>query len=584
MPLKECDLVMKGGISSGVVYPQAILELAKVYRFRCIGGASAGAIAAAFAAAAELGRETGGFERLEKVAEELARPNFLLGLFQPEPKLENTYELLFKALTQPTTGGKVWGLIKPLILHPLPIGLGVALAASTGWMLTPLAESGRVAVLVLFAVLSLVMGIAVGAGFVAIGKFRQGAKEFQANDFGFVHGFRGSKKRQSTPNLTEWLAYQLDFLSGRVIGQYADYENEKSTPITFGDIESGGKIKLNLIVSNLSQGQAYSWPFREGDRFIFSEVEFRKLFPRRVVDQLVAKAPDEPLPTGYHFLPSSDDLPVVVAVRISLSFPVLFGAVPLYTLTAEGFRCLNKQPETLDAATHLQRNLFSDGGLSSNFPIGLFDSWLPTRPTFGINLTTAERVQDTPAKQVWIPAVNRPFPPEFRPISGFMGFANALFMTSKDHRNNTDMRLPGVRSRVVNIGLASGEGGLNLNMSPETIKKMGEYGQLAGLALVNDFNWEQHRWIRARVLIPRLKEGLESVALATGPAGWLTSAIPSPAADWAYVSQVSGNWKSTLQANFEALHPVAIQWQNSPVIDTVGAPKPTGKMRITSEF
>ena len=47
---------MKGGITSGVVYPLAVCELATVYRLRSVGGSSAGAIAAAAAACAELGR------------------------------------------------------------------------------------------------------------------------------------------------------------------------------------------------------------------------------------------------------------------------------------------------------------------------------------------------------------------------------------------------------------------------------------------------------------------------------------------------------------------------------------------------
>jgi hypothetical protein len=42
----ECDLVMRGGITSGIVYPRAIAKLAKTYNFRSIGGTSAGAIAA----------------------------------------------------------------------------------------------------------------------------------------------------------------------------------------------------------------------------------------------------------------------------------------------------------------------------------------------------------------------------------------------------------------------------------------------------------------------------------------------------------------------------------------------------------
>ena len=65
--LSECDLVMKGGITSGVVYPPAVLALAERYRFRSIGGTSAGAIAAALPAAAEYDRNGGGFRRLAAI-------------------------------------------------------------------------------------------------------------------------------------------------------------------------------------------------------------------------------------------------------------------------------------------------------------------------------------------------------------------------------------------------------------------------------------------------------------------------------------------------------------------------------------
>lgn len=57
--LPSCDLVMKGGITSGVVYPKLIARLADEYRFRSVGGTSAGAIAAAGCAAAEHGRQRG---------------------------------------------------------------------------------------------------------------------------------------------------------------------------------------------------------------------------------------------------------------------------------------------------------------------------------------------------------------------------------------------------------------------------------------------------------------------------------------------------------------------------------------------
>ena len=55
-PQRCCDLVMKGGVTSGIVYPPAICEIAKQYQLIGIGGTSAGAIAAGMAAAAEYRR------------------------------------------------------------------------------------------------------------------------------------------------------------------------------------------------------------------------------------------------------------------------------------------------------------------------------------------------------------------------------------------------------------------------------------------------------------------------------------------------------------------------------------------------
>ena len=74
---------MKGGITSGVVYPLATSALAKRYRLANIGGTSAGAIAAAAAAAAEYGRNVPGrgFMRLTGLPQEAGA--ILFSLFQP---------------------------------------------------------------------------------------------------------------------------------------------------------------------------------------------------------------------------------------------------------------------------------------------------------------------------------------------------------------------------------------------------------------------------------------------------------------------------------------------------------------------
>jgi len=88
---RYCDIVLTGGVASGVVYPWAIVELARHYRFRNIGGTSVGALAAALAAAAEYGRRTGfeqPFEALRRAPADLAhlvgegKATRMLSLFQ----------------------------------------------------------------------------------------------------------------------------------------------------------------------------------------------------------------------------------------------------------------------------------------------------------------------------------------------------------------------------------------------------------------------------------------------------------------------------------------------------------------------
>jgi hypothetical protein len=136
---------------------------------------------------------------------------------------------------------------------------------------------------------------------------------------------------------------------------------------------------------------------------------------------------------GYYFLPKGDDLPVAVAARLSMSFPLLFSSVPLYSLPLwireriedDAFnvseepldalpKSLGQQPERDTSASKERHSIrsalqianrwrnadrtytpkredliphwFSDGGIASNFPIHFFDQWLPKSPTFGITL------------------------------------------------------------------------------------------------------------------------------------------------------------------------------------------------------
>ncbi len=96
---KECDLIMKGGITSGVVYPEAVLELHEEYDFRSIGGASAGAIAAAATAAAQFDSAGGGFARLRDLSRDLRRPGVLSGMFQASGPTRPLFEFFLGTLS-----------------------------------------------------------------------------------------------------------------------------------------------------------------------------------------------------------------------------------------------------------------------------------------------------------------------------------------------------------------------------------------------------------------------------------------------------------------------------------------------------
>jgi hypothetical protein len=142
-----CDLVMKGGITSGIVYPNAVLALTERYRFKNIGGTSAGAIAAAACAAAALGerRKTlegrtelaSGFSGLAAVAETLKRRGFIYSLFQPAPGGRAAFRLIVTLAAKPGPLAATLALLRGIVtiaplelLLTLLLLLGIAYAAA----------------------------------------------------------------------------------------------------------------------------------------------------------------------------------------------------------------------------------------------------------------------------------------------------------------------------------------------------------------------------------------------------------------------------------------------------------------------
>lgn len=238
-PSKDCDMVMKGGITSGVVYPLTIAEVAKTYRLHSIGGASAGAIAACVAAAAEHRRQVagddGGFRDLAGLPQELG--GCLETLFQPTPGLERPFAVLLAAL-DPKPGGKIGRILRAVVRQRVvwfAAGAVLALLAGLYGLVVmgrlPIAGDDRLRFLVA-AIPTLLGAVAAGLLAAGVGLGLLVIRRLPANGYGLCDGL--SNTRPGTP-LTTWLT----LLINRVAGLPADpaaLDDESFVPLTVGDL------------------------------------------------------------------------------------------------------------------------------------------------------------------------------------------------------------------------------------------------------------------------------------------------------------------------------------------------------------
>ena len=190
-PDRLCDIVMKGGITSGVVYPHAVCELAATYRLKNVGGTSAGAIAAAAAAAAEYGRERGGFEELAKLPDEIGADGKLASLFQPARSTRALFKLMLTAVEH--RGGARLPALAVALLRRFPVP--ALLGALPGLALLALAwlASADDLVVALAMTVAAVLLAAIGAyGAVAYRVVGVARTAIPANDYGICSGMPGA--------------------------------------------------------------------------------------------------------------------------------------------------------------------------------------------------------------------------------------------------------------------------------------------------------------------------------------------------------------------------------------------------------
>jgi hypothetical protein len=522
-PAEYCDIVMKGGVTSGVVYPRAAVELSKKYTFKNLGGTSAGAIAAAATAAAEYRRRHGsdaGFVRLAQLPAELAQPGFLLSLFTPDGSTRRLFMALQSAATASQSGAatvaiKLW--LALLAGYPGPAIAGALLGAVlpvllwwAGW------ASGLAAVL-----LGVLWVLAVMTLFATVAAATSLPTSLRANRFGLSSG----------KPLVAWLNSMINDTAGLPAGKFLTFKDLHDAPRPNDVTNTPRAVNLEMMTTNLTHGRPYRLPFSQdsGARFYFAPSEWLDFFPPDIVEYLKSLTPaGATLPRSSEGLDLYQvpfaDLPVVVAVRMSLSFPGLFSAVPLWAV--DFTRTMNTNDHTPGFRPTAERCWFSDGGLSSNFPVHLFDAPLPRWPTFAIDLKGPHPDHLEKDEMVWLPAHNASgFHPVWNrfdkdekgqlPLSDpkqLLGFGLALVDAMQSWRDSMAAEMPGYRDRIVHISQLPNEGGLNLAMPPPLITELSGRGQLAGQRLVNEFKFDNHVWTRYRVYADVLWQSLQKFA------------------------------------------------------------------------
>jgi predicted acylesterase/phospholipase RssA len=417
--LLPCDIVMSGGVTSGIIYPGAVAKIAERYSFHCIGGTSVGAIAAAGTAAAEYGRRTGrnpgAFDYIAGLPAQLGSRapddrSRLFHLFTPErpiadgadrssgPDTRGLLALVTPLFTGKGPLGKLAGLARFAVTQPT-IRTVIAIAGGIGLLVMGwLFYSGHclVGLIVLFPFLALVLCSALAAlGALLAWKW---LPAWRGNGYGICTGKLGPDFSPGTggptpfEGLTPWIHRVIQTAAGRSVddppltfGELWTAPQPDGTPPPAQGLSASRSIELTMIASDISRNRTAQLPFLESPSELYvEEAMLRRYFPPAVVNWMCdpsrhGKYGDKvEKRDGFFRLPSPENLPLVLAARLSLSFPVLLSAVPLWTPDYAGKKT-NRQIK-------LRRVWYSDGGLTSNFPVHFFDSPIPSRPTFCLNL------------------------------------------------------------------------------------------------------------------------------------------------------------------------------------------------------
>ncbi len=339
-------------------------------------------------------------------------------------------------------------------------------------------------------------------------------------------------------NLTDWLTGAMADLAGfdpdEVLrfghlwtgGDYTPGDPDGSGRRAAADNARLRSINLELMSTELIRRAPYRFPLPAAesnrDRLWFDPADLVGLLPERVIAAMTADATPQrvrSLGTGAELVlypfPQPWDLPVVFATRASLALPALFQAVRLYELregsapvrTEFGARLARggeelRFPGHAGAAQVAQELWLTDGGVTSNFPIHMFDSPLPLWPTVGIDL--GSHPAGAGHQDVYLlgdaGAAKELGTPLGRAMSSFLA---AVIGTGLQWRDTAQLWMPAFQARIAVVRQRSYEGGNNLFMTRQDVASLALRGVVAGMRLrrrfASDAQWQRQQWLRLRV-------------------------------------------------------------------------------------
>ncbi len=554
-----CDVIMKGGVTSGLVYPPALCRLATCYALKNIGGTSVGALAASLAAAAEYRRrQTGsgeGYAVLARLPGFLERDGTLRALFAADAPARSLLAVALNLAGPASFGRKLLSVAGALLLAYwwLPLATLIVAALASFGLIQP-ADGRAWTRCIVAAALAWLMLSALGLPLWYAVRL-VGVLGGRKRDFGWCHGHAAQAARRfaarlasgespdpttltktQTPPLTDWLDACIAQAAGR----------PREQPLTFGELwnapsppwhrpaEGELSIDFRMVTTCLTLGRPVELPFAPDaipalfadpstdedacgqyrPPLYFRRDEMQRFFPAHVVAHLERWGAVSALDASYCRLPAAHALPLVVAARLSMAFPILFCALPLHAPDLKG---------------RMQPVWFSDGGLTSNFPVHLFDSPLPRWPTFAIDLLGTDPQLHDPH-----PFLESAKPPgtvnpwnrftSAGTLGNLLGFATAIVDTMRTWQDTSLGTLPGNLTRTVGIRLPESEGGLNLNMPRRKIDDLLNRGDAAGDLLATAFAagpdapaWREHRWIRYRATMGSITRWLTGLRTGYAP-------------------------------------------------------------------